>query len=164
MPDIAIRIASPADVAALAALRRASAAERDGEPVADETFEARFAAWHESESHSGRHTWLAEAGGAAVGMMNLAVFERMPRPGRDSGRWGYIGNAFVLPDYRDQGTGSQLLAAILRYADEHGFARVVLSPSERSIPFYRRAGFGPADALLLRPAGSLLGLRISGAC
>jgi len=32
---------------------------------------------------------------------------------------------------------------------------MVLSPSQRSIPFYRRAGFGPADALLLRehPAG-----------
>jgi hypothetical protein len=28
--------------------------------------------------------------------------------------------------------------------------RVVLSPSERSIPLYERAGFGPADALMLR--------------
>jgi len=28
--------------------------------------------------------------------------------------------------------------------------RVVLSPTERSIPLYERAGFGPADALMLR--------------
>lgn len=151
MPDIMIRLAGAGDVARLAGLRRAAAAERDGAAAADDTFEDRFATWYESESRAGRLTWLAEADGALVGMMNLAVFERMPRPGRDSGRWGYVGNAFVLPAYRDQGTGSRLLAAILRYADERGFARVVLSPSERSVPFYRRAGFGPADALLLRP-------------
>jgi hypothetical protein len=29
-------------------------------------------------------------------------------------------------------------------------ARVVLSPSPRSVAFYRRAGFGPAETLLLR--------------
>ncbi len=44
-----------------------------------------------------------------------------------------------------------LLATLLAYADERGFARVVLGPSERSVPFYGRAGFGPADTLLLRP-------------
>jgi GNAT superfamily N-acetyltransferase len=83
-------------------------------------------------------------------MMNLAIFERMPRPGRAPGRWGYLGNAFVLAAYRDQGIGSQLLSAVLGYADENGLVRVVLSPTERSIPFYERAGFGPASALMLR--------------
>ncbi len=73
----------------------------------------------------------------------------MPRPGRRPSRWGYLGNAFVLAVYRNQGIGRQLLDAVLGYAGQNGFARVVLSPSERSIPFYRRAGFGPADALML---------------
>jgi len=36
-----------------------------------------------------------------------------------------------------------------RYARQHHLARVVLSPSERSIPFYQRAGFGPADILMV---------------
>jgi GNAT superfamily N-acetyltransferase len=61
-----------------------------------------------------------------------------------------LANAYVRPAYRNQGIGAQLVAALLSYADEAGYARVVLSPSQRSIPFYRRAGFGPADALLLR--------------
>ena len=81
--------------------------------------------------------------------MNLSVFERMPRPGRPPSRWGYLGNAFVLAAYRNQGIGSQLLGAVLGHAREHGFVRVVLSPSERSIPFYERAGFGPADVLMV---------------
>jgi hypothetical protein len=40
--------------------------------------------------------------------------------------------------------------ALIAYADENGFVRVVLSPTERSIPLYERTGFGPADALMLR--------------
>ena len=56
----------------------------------------------------------------------------------------------MLAAYRNEGIGGQLLRALLGYADEEGFVRVVLSPSERSVPFYERAGFGPADGLMLR--------------
>jgi GNAT superfamily N-acetyltransferase len=128
-------------------MRRESALEQDGEHT-DPGFEERFAAWFARES-SRRIMWLAEVGGGPVGAMNLAVFERMPRPGRSPSHWGYLGNAFVLAAYRNQGIGSQLLHAVLSYADEHDFARVVLSPSQRSIPFYERAGFGPASELLV---------------
>jgi len=83
-------------------------------------------------------------------MMNLAIFERMPRPGHEPSRWGYLGNAFILEAYRNQGIGTRLLNAVLGYADENHLARVVLSPSDRSVPFYQRAGFGPADSLMLR--------------
>jgi hypothetical protein len=39
-----------------------------------------------------------------------------------------------------------------RYADERGSARVVLSPSPRSVPFYARGGFEPATSLMVREA------------
>ncbi len=48
--------------------------------------------------------------------------------------------------------GRRLLDSAVSYADDHDFARVVLSPSERSIPFYERAGFIPASNLIVRPA------------
>jgi GNAT superfamily N-acetyltransferase len=151
--EAVIRRAEDADLAAIAWLRRESAAEQDGDG-ADPSFEERFGAWYARES-SRRIIWLAEVGGRPVGAMNLSVFERMPRPGHAPSRWGYLGNAFVLATYRDQGVGGQLLDAVLGYASENGFVRVVLSPSERSIPFYERAGFGPADALMLwTPGGS----------
>ena len=123
-----IRIAGDADAPALAALRRAWTAEQYG-PVDDEGFEARFLDWYERES-ARRVSWLAEVSGEPVGMMNLAVFDRMPQPGRDPGSWGYLANAFVLAAYRDQGIGSLLLRALLAYADEHGYVRVVLNPSD----------------------------------
>jgi GNAT superfamily N-acetyltransferase len=144
----AIRRAEYADLAAIIRLRREWTREQDGEHP-DAGFDARLAAWFARES-ARRITWLAEAAGRPVGMMNLAIFERMPRPGHEPSRWGYLGNAFILEAYRNQGIGTQLLNAVLRYADENDLARVVLSPSDQSVPFYQRAGFGPADSLMLR--------------
>jgi len=148
MSEAVVRRTVAADLAAIARLRREWSQEQDGDRV-DPSFDERLAAWFAQE-WSRRITWLAEANGRPVGMMNLAIFERMPWPGRAPSRWGYLGNAFVLAAYRNRGIGGQLISAVLGYADENGFARVVLSPSERSIPFYQRAGFSPANALMLR--------------
>ena len=148
MPTPVIRIADSADGPAIAALRQTWTAEDHGD-VADEGFEARFLDWYGRES-AHRICWLAELSGQPVGMMNLALFERMPRPGRDSGTWGYLANAFVLASHRDQGIGARLLTGLLAHADGQGYIRVVLRPSERAIPFYRRAGFNPDGGFLIR--------------
>ena len=148
MAETLIRRVGDADIATIIQLRREWTREQAGDQP-DAGFDARLAAWFARESGR-RITWLAEAAGRPVGMMNLAIFERMPRPGHEPSRWGYLGNAFILEAYRSQGIGTQLLNAVLRYADENDLARVVLSPSDRSVPFYQRAGFGPADSLMLR--------------
>jgi GNAT superfamily N-acetyltransferase len=142
--DNVIRRARDADAVALAALRSEWTRERGG--AGDDPG---FATWFEQE-RGRRVTWLAETDGRVVGMVNLAVFERMPQPGRLPSRWGYLANAFVLAGYRNQGIGGRLLNALLSYADEHDCARVVLNPSQRSIPLYQRVGFQPASALLVR--------------
>ncbi|GAA1670075.1 GNAT family N-acetyltransferase [Fodinicola feengrottensis] len=142
-----IRRAGAPDVPALAEMRHEWTVEwSDGETVDDPDYRARFAAWFAAEP--GRLWWVAQDGPATVGMLNMVVFTRMPRPGRPVSRWGYIANVFVRPKYRDAGAGRELLDAAIAYARDEDFARLVLSPSERSVPFYRRAGFGPADNLL----------------
>jgi GNAT superfamily N-acetyltransferase len=146
-----IRIAGAADAPALAALRRAWTAEPHG-PVGDPEFEARFLDWYERESGR-RVSWLAEVSGEMVGMVNLAVFERMPQPGRQAGSWGYLANAFVLAAYRNRGVGSLLLRALLAHADDQGYLRVVLRPAGRAVPFYQRAGFTFNTGLLVRQRG-----------
>ncbi|MDB4935120.1 MAG: acetyltransferase [Labilithrix sp.] len=110
-----------------------------------------FRAWYARERDH-RRTWLVETdpASAPVGMLNMLVFERMPKPGRAASRWGYVANAFVLREHRNEGLGTALLDAALAYADEHDFVRVVLSPSVRSIPFYARAGFELPTNLLVR--------------
>jgi GNAT superfamily N-acetyltransferase len=149
---LVVRQAGPVDGAALSGLRRAWIAEQAGSALLDPGFEARFQDWLDREGGR-RICWLAERDGAPVGMVNLAVFERMPRPGQPDSRWGYLGNAYVLPAHRDGGVGAALVGALLAYAREVGLVRVVLSPSERSVPFYERAGFHRADELMMVTLG-----------
>jgi GNAT superfamily N-acetyltransferase len=133
--------------AALAGLRRAWVEEREG-PVEDPAFEAAFGEWWAREARQ-RLAWLAEIDGVAVGMVNALEFTRMPTPGRPAGHWGYLGNAYVRPEHRDRGVGALLVGALIEEARARGWVRIVLSPSARSVPFYRRAGFRDADELLV---------------
>jgi GNAT superfamily N-acetyltransferase len=137
-----IRQAGERDLAALVSLRQRWTGEDDP------TFAARWEEWFRREQHQ-RIFWLAEIEGLPVGMTNLMLFERMPRPGGPSSRWGYLANMFVVEEHRDRGVGTALLNALLDHARELQLVRIVLSPTLRSIPFYERAGFGPADELLL---------------
>lgn len=145
----AVRVAGPADLDALVALRDAWTRERHPAGI-DDGFADRFRDWFAVERHQ-RTFWLAEVAAQPVGMVNLVTFTRMPVPGREAGRWGYLGNMFVLDEHRGVGIGRQLLDALLAHADREDLERVVLSPTERSVPFYRRAGFDHANELLLRP-------------
>jgi GNAT superfamily N-acetyltransferase len=142
LPDVVVRVADAADVGALATLRSLSNAG----PANDPDFEKRMAAWLAVEGDR-RTTWLAALGDSPIGMASLFEYRRMPRPGQPDSRWGYVGNVFVRDDFRNRGIGSALLAAIITAADERRYARLVLSPSARARPFFRRAGFiVPDDA------------------
>jgi GNAT superfamily N-acetyltransferase len=148
MPALsAVRVATLEDLDALTRLRQVWTDETGTHE--DPSFPARFRAWFDQES-ARRTFWLVELDGTAVGTGNLVEYERMPRPAQPAGRWGYLGNLFVLADVRNRGHGSALLSAILRHADERHYERVVLHPTAASRPLYRRHGFGAADQLLLR--------------
>jgi len=148
-----VRVATLHDRAALAVLRRAWTEENVGAPVDDPTFLPRFDEWLDRE-HDQRVTWLGLADDVPVAMLNLLVFTRMPAP-RPPGtsrptQWGYLANVYVRPEHRHAGLGRLLLDAGTTYADERGFARLVLSPTDRSVPFYARSGFVPATSLMVR--------------
>jgi GNAT superfamily N-acetyltransferase len=146
---VEVRRASVADVRALAALRRVWVEENESGPVDDAAFDAEFDAWFARE-HEQRVTWLAEVDGEPVGMLNVLVFTRMPRPGQPRSQWAYLANFFVLAEHRGAGVGSRLLGACTGYADAHQFARIVLRPTERSVSVDERAGFRSGDDLLVR--------------
>jgi GNAT superfamily N-acetyltransferase len=151
--DVAVRVAGEGDTVALASLRSQSS----GRAAEGRDFEQRMAAWLAVEGDR-RTTWLATLDDSPVGMASLFEYRRMPRPRHPDSRWGYVGNMFVRDDVRNRGIGSALLTAIITAADERRYARLVLAPSARAVPFFRRAGFIIADdtagddRLLVRPA------------
>ncbi len=151
--SVTIREATQADVSALAALRRGIRESED-----DPDFERRFAAWVEAEGGR-RTTWVADDDDhGLIGCASLFEYRRMPAPDRPDTCWGYLGNMMVVEGRRDAGVGRLLLDAVIAAADSRGYARIVLAPSVRAIPFYRRVGFGDAgpdaggDRLMVRPS------------
>jgi Acetyltransferase (GNAT) family len=98
---VTTRQANEQDISTRAALRRCWSEEQAGHPV-DDSFEERFTHWYLTEA-ARRVTFVTEIDGPVVGMMNLAIFERMPRAGRPASQWGYLSNAFVLPSRRNHG-------------------------------------------------------------
>lgn len=127
------------DVAVLADLRAAWVQERHG-VSADSEFVDRFAAWSQRQSRS-RRAWLVLVDGDTVGMANLLIYERMPSPARGPMFWGYVGAVFVRPEHRYAGVGRALMNELIAWSTENGLERLVLNPSDRSIPFYERLGF-----------------------
>src|SRR3954454_9690585 len=150
--DLTIRVAGEADAAAIAELRALWATAAEPEPG----FAERMASWIASEGER-RTTWLALAVDGPVGMASLLEYRRMPKPGRQDSRWGYIGNMFVREDRRDRGIGSALLGPGIAGGRARPHARLVLSPTIEAVSFYSRAGFvvpgesTDGDLLLVRP-------------
>jgi GNAT superfamily N-acetyltransferase len=135
-----VRVAGERDLAVVAALR----AQWTPGAGPDDDFEEQLAEWLAAEGDR-RTVWLAFLDDEPAGLASLFEYRRMPRPGRMSSAWGYVSNMFVREDARGRGVGSALLSALVEAADARGYARLVLSPTLRAVPFYERAGFVVPD-------------------
>ena len=86
-------------------------------------------------------------------MVCLTEYTRMPSPSDAAGgRWGHLGHLYVRPEARGTGVGEALIRTVIDAAGDRGYTKLVLSPSLRSIPLYRRCGFiDDNDLMLWRP-------------
>lgn len=144
---LSIRQARSTDTPSLIRLRAAWVAEQTGEETEDPDFDNNYRTW---QVNNARTMFVADLDGTPIGMLNLMVFERMPKPGKKSTCWVYLGNAFVVADHRNDGVGSMLLDAAIHFSQNIKAARIVLSPSDESQTFYARRGFEPAEELLVK--------------
>jgi GNAT superfamily N-acetyltransferase len=145
------RMATREDVTALGQLRHSWTTEL-GVAAEDPRFAATFAEWL-AQQQGHRTFWIAEEQGHPVGMVNLLTIDRMPRPGRPTSRWGFLGNLYVVPDHRLTGVGTQLVTALLATAAQRGLARVLVHPNEGSLPFWRSSAFVEASDLMVHEPG-----------
>jgi GNAT superfamily N-acetyltransferase len=159
--DTTIRPATPADAAALAALRFEFRAAHAApvEPAA--AFVARCRAWMEERLAAGRwRAWVAEVDGAIHGQLWLHAIEKIPNPGVEPEAHAYISNVYVRPPLRGRGIGSRLIEAALGWCSGAAIDCVILWPSARSRALYARHGFlDHGEVMILRLAATPLNAR-----
>jgi GNAT superfamily N-acetyltransferase len=94
--------------------------------------------------------WVAVLGRTVVGTLWLQLIEKLPNPAGHLGWHGYVSSVFVVPELRNAGVGSALLATCIAEAKAQGVDALFLWPTDRSRTLYQRHGFAVRDDLLER--------------
>ena len=150
---IDVREATPADVAALAALRWEFRAGRQPAVENRDAFVERCSAWMRTQLESGFpwRAWVAEDARRIVGHVWLHTIDKVPNPNGEPERHAYLSNLYVTPAARG-GAGTRLLETALAWTRTHGVDHVLLWPTERSRTLYARYGFRASGEFLNRPS------------
>lgn len=101
-----------------------------------------FEEWLEIVRHPGRVTFVALDEERAVGTATLD-FEDLP-PRDDLTPW--LASVYVLPEFRAQGLGATLVAAVAKEARTKGFKQLYLHTSDR-VAFYAKRGWDIVDTV-----------------
>lgn len=146
---IVLREAQSRDTDALAELRVASLIEMEMlEPSERRAFRRRARDEFHALLEARRIVaWVLCADATVVGCACAVFWERLPYPG--TSLHAEIAGVYVAPRQRGRGHASALLARVLESARERGVRRIVLQPSDRSRPLYRRFGFGDSGQMRL---------------
>jgi GNAT superfamily N-acetyltransferase len=132
-----VRMADVADVAALAELQDIAPGKL-----------AAFADW--AASHRETHLpFVAEVGGYVVGAAWLLVAQRVPRNDSLDRLYGDVQSVMVREEYRNQGIGTALMAALMAEARTRDLSHVTVHSGRRAVDFYLGNGFSHHRQLLL---------------
>lgn len=144
---VEIRLALENDAVTLARLRYdlRSASHRVVED--EQAFLARCESWMVERLGKGTRwqCWIAEREAIVVGAVWAQFVEKIPNPIAEPESYVYLTNFYVREEYRGEGIGSRLLAAVLEWSKSKNAQMVILWPTEGSKTFYLRHGFLFAD-------------------
>ena len=141
---IIYRTATANDVPALADIRWEHWEEDPHDPamVNREAFRREFARRVGPGIESGLMTfWVAEIHGEIVSTVVVVHIVKVPKPSKLDDGYGYGTAVHTREAYRNQCIGGELLRHVQAWALAQDMEFLVTWPAERSLPFYRRAGF-----------------------
>jgi len=138
-----IRLASAGDAVTLARLRLELRSSSHTIVEDEQAFLARCESWMSERlrKETDWQCWIAEREASVVGAVWAQLIEKIPNPVAEPESYVYLTNFFVRAEYRSEGVGAQLLAAVLEWSKSKNAERVILWPTERSRTFYLRHGF-----------------------
>lgn len=145
------RIATEDDVAVLAKMRWDFRLEENpATPLYDQaTFLHACSTFLRQGLATGQWTyWIAVQAEMIVAQIFVQRIAKIPKPNRLEDAFGYVTNVYTRPAFRNLGIGSQLMAQVIQWALAQELENLVVWPSERSVPYYQRAGFvGNTEAM-----------------
>jgi GNAT superfamily N-acetyltransferase len=112
-----------------------------GDGAAKMRFIREFVAWTDSTPDKNLVHWVAEQDDELIGVISVRIIHKLPSPEDPDGKFGYLTNTYVLPQRRNKGVGTALLAAVKNWALAEGLELLAVWPSERAYPFYDRGGY-----------------------
>lgn len=87
------------------------------------------------------HCWIADDSGLIAAHIYIIITPKIPKPGMLNRVSGRLSSVRTVPEYRNQGVGSALMDKVKTWSRERNLEELAVWPSERSVPFYERAGF-----------------------
>ena len=144
------RLAEKNDIPRLSEMRWAFKIE-DSDEIKRESkreFLARCSEFYQTALNNNWHCWVAEENETIVSHMFIQKVDRIPSPDESSDPIGYLTNVYTVPEYRNAGIGTLLLCEVKKWSIHQGFVLLIVWPSERSVPFYERAGFTSDNEVL----------------
>jgi len=150
--NVEIRLASEGDAVTLARLRLELRSSSRQVFENEQEFLARSESWmKERLRERGQwRCWIAERQSTSVGAVWAQLIEKIPNPVAEPEYYVYLTNFYVREEYRGEGIGSRLLAAVVEWSKSKNAEKIILWPTEGSKTFYLRHGFSFAGDLMLR--------------
>lgn len=149
--EVIVRTADASDYDGVGALRWTWIVEENGgvSALPRAEFLARFVEW--ATAHSSTHRcFVAEVDGSVVGMVWLAVSDRIPSPRAMNREIADLQSVYVLPAFRGRRIGARLIDEVVKAASERGAERVTVHSSPDAIAVYARAGLEATEFLRSR--------------
>ena len=96
----------------------------------------------------GLYCWVAAENGLILAHIYIVKVKKVPKPDEFNGAWGYTTAVYCVPEYRNRGIGSALMEKVKEWGVNQKLELLIVWPSERSVPFYERAGFNGINDVL----------------
>lgn len=87
--------------------------------------------------------WVATQNNEIIAMCCMNYFILPPNEISLSGKSAHLGNMFTLPDFRNKGIASRLLALTVSEAKDRQCDRIILVPTDNGKHLYEKFGFQP---------------------
>jgi GNAT superfamily N-acetyltransferase len=139
-----IRLAEAKDINQLIKMRWDNTIEFDEskKDTSYEEFEGECQTFLENALNSNQwFIWIAEDNDRIVSHIFIELIHKVPRPGRVTHPFAYMTNVYTIPEYRNEGVGSNVLSTINNWIKENKYEFVIVWPSDEAINYYKKNGY-----------------------